>query len=84
MNVEQEYFFFASFWFVQRRRKLVGHETFHRAGEVGVDDNRVGAMRALGGANTDGASAGEEDFFDGLVQADFHAQACRPRGPSRR
>ena len=73
MNVEQEYFFFASFRFVQRRRRWSG-TAFHRAGEIGVDDNRVGAMRALGGANADGAFAGEEDLFDGLVQADFHAQ----------
>ena len=31
----------------------------------------------FGGANADRASAGEEDFFDRFVQADFHAEALR-------
>ena len=80
MNVEQEYFFFASFLIGPAPPKPVGNQLLHRPGKIGIDHDRIRAVSPVGRAHAHRAFAGEEDFFNGFVEADFDAQ---PLGDAR-
>ena len=56
---------------------MVGNHAFHRAGEVGVDDHGIGAMRPGTGADANRPATSEDDFFDWFVEEDFHAEPLR-------
>ena len=60
--------------------QAIGNQILHGPGEISVHHHGIGGLGAARRADSDRASAGEEDFFNRFVEADFHTEALRDAG----
>ena len=62
--------------------EMVGNHSLHGTGKVRVNDHRIGAMRALTGADAHRATTGEQNLFHRLIKANVDSQP--PGNPGHR